>query len=258
MRLKTIAALILPTAILAGCGGGTVVDERREASGSSNLTGLWRLNLEASQTGLSAEANATFTLLDQGSTVSMVSCADRETVTLSRNGSTLSGLPTGESSIVNNDTFTASNNLGDSVATKMDTSATFDMGSFTVSGGDLGSISSSNICVQSDNAAILGVTNLDHIYAITLLDGEILTIDITRTSNLSTGTFDVNTDMSNGGVQISMSSPALVDRVSRREMDLRDGTITITKDNDVWFNGNFSANMPNGQTVSGSFVWEKP
>lgn len=257
MRSKTIAAMLLPTIILLGCGGEQQ-ETRRATSNSSNLTGLWRLSFETNKSGLSADANITYTLVDNGSELNMVACAERQTATLSRTGNEVGGLPVGPGTVVNNDKITATGGLGDSVATKMTTNPTFDMGSFQISGGDLGSISSSNLCVQSDYASVLGQATQDRFSGTTILNGQPLTIDISRMGNISKGTYDVNRDMSDGGIQVFLKSEALKARINRSEMNLRDGTLTITEDSSIWLKGNFSANMPNGQTVSGSFEFEKP
>ncbi|MVF12206.1 hypothetical protein FT643_08615 [Ketobacter sp. MCCC 1A13808] len=231
MRSKTIAAILLPTYVLLGCGAEPF-DSRRSTTNSPDLTGLWRLNLETAKSGLSANANITFTLLDSASdSVKMVACSGRETEQLGREGNKLSGMPVGVTSVVNNDKLTANSELGKSVATKMSTSALFDMGKLSINGGDLGSIASSNLCVQSDYASVLGQATQDRFSATIPLQGKPLTFDISRMGRLSKGTYEVN---------------------------LRNGTLTITEDSDVWFKGNFSADMPNGQTVSGNFEFEKP
>ena len=255
-RSTTLAALLIPTLVLVGCGGGET-ETRRKTSNSNNLTGLWRLNLETGQSGMSADANITFTLKDNGGEVAMVACAEREAATLMRDGNSLAGLPVGNANVVNNDTMNANGGLGSSSATKMATTTISDMGNFAISGGDLGSISTSNLCVQSDDASVLGQATQDRYSATTLLSGKPLTVDISKMGNLRTGTFQVNRDMAEGGVQIMLRSDALKSRINRSEMNLRNGTITITEDSTVWFKGNFQAEMPNGQTVSGTFEFEK-
>lgn len=254
-RSTTLVSMLIPTLLMIGCGAES--ETRRQTSNSPDLTGLWRLNLNTSQSGLSADANITFTLQDNGNEVSMVACAERESATLSRNGNTINGLPVGGTTVVNNDTLEASGNLGDSSASKMSTSARFDMGSFRISGGDLGSISTTNLCVQSDYASVLGQATQDRFSGTTILSGQPLTVDISRMGNLRVGTYDINRDMADGGVQIMLRSNALKARINRTEMNLRNGSLTITEDSDVWLKGNFSADMPNGQTVSGSFEFEK-
>ncbi len=254
-RSTTLAAMLIPTLFLVGCGGET--ETRRQTSNSPDLTGLWRLNLSTSQSGLSADANITFTLQDNGDQVNMVACAQRDAAALAREGNILNGLPVGATTVINNDTLRASSDLGNSSASKMSTNPRFDMGSFQISGGDLGSISTSNLCVQSDYASVIGQATQDRFSGTTLLSGHPLTVDISRVGNLKTGSYTINRDMSEGGVQIMLRSEALRSRVNRTEMNLRNGTLTITEDSDVWIKGNFSADMPNGQTVSGSFEFEK-
>lgn len=258
MRYKTVAAMLLPTIMLIGCGGEQNPETQRSTSNSADLTGLWRLNFETSQSGLNADAGITYTLIDNGDELNMVACAGRQTATLSRSGNTISGMPVGEGTVLNNDHITASGGLGDSDATKMTTSAVFDMGSLSMSGGDLGGISSSNICVQSDYARILGQATQERYSASTLLNGQPLTFEISRMGAISRGTYDVNRDMSEGGIQIFLKSEALKSRVNRSELNLRNGSLTITEDSLVWVKGNFSADMPNGQTVAGNFEFEKP
>ncbi|MEE2732894.1 MAG: hypothetical protein VYA55_18890 [Pseudomonadota bacterium] len=258
MRYKTVAAaMLLPSLLLTGCGGEQA-ETQRATSNSANLTGLWRLNFETSQTGLNAEAGITYTLTDNGDEVNMVACAERQGVTLSRDGNTLSGMPVGEATVATNDSINANGSLGDSAATKMSTKAVFDMGSLSVNGGDLGSIASSNICIQSDNARILGQATQERISATTILNGKPMILEISRMGSIGKGTYDVNRDMAEGGIQIFMKSDALKSRINRSEMNLRNGSITITEDSKVWMKGNFNAEMPNGQLVAGNFEFEKP
>ena len=167
-------------------------------------------------------------------------------------------MPVGAATITSNDSLNASGGLGDSEATKMSTSAVFDMGNLSVSGGDLGSIASSNICIQSDDARILGQATQERISATTILNGKPLVLEISRMGSIGKGTYDVNRDMSEGGVQIFMKSDALKSRINRSEMNLRNGSLTITEDSLVWMKGNFNAEMPNGQLVAGNFEFEKP
>lgn len=257
MRSKTVAAMLLPTIMMIGCGGEQA-ETQRATSNSANLTGLWRLNFETTKTGLTADAGITFTLVDNGNQINMVACAERQSATLNRSGNTLTGLPVGESSIKNNDSISSTGSLGTSAASKMSTKAVFDMGSLSISGGDLGSISSTNICIQSDNARILGQATQDRFSATTLLGGTPLTFEISRMGNITTGKYAINRDMAEGGVQVFLKSEALKSRVDRTELNLRDGSLTITEDSKVWLKGNFSGKMPNGQTVTGSFEFEKP
>ena len=258
MRYKTIAAaMLLPSIMLIGCGGEQAETQRATAN-STDLTGLWRLNFETSQSGLNAEAGITYTLTDNGDEVSMVACAERQPATLSRSGNTLQGMPVGAATVASNDHLSANGSLRDSEATKMSTKAVFDMGNLSVSGGDLGSIASSNICIQSDNANMLGQATQERISATTLLNGKPLVLEISRMGSIGRGTYDVNRDMAEGGVQIFMKSDALKSRINRSELNLRNGSLTITEDSLVWMKGNFSAEMPNGQLVAGNFEFEKP
>ncbi len=258
MRYKTVAAMLLPTIMLVGCGGEQDTESKRATSNSADLTGLWRLNFETSKSGLNAEAGITFTLADNGNEAAMVACAQRQQASLTRSGDTLVGMPVGEATITSNDSIVASGNLGESTATKMSTNAVFDMGNMSVSGGDLGAIASSNICIQSDNADILGQATQERISATSILNGHPLVLEISRMGSIGKGTYDVNRDMSEGGIQIFMKSESLKDRINRSEMNLRNGSITITEDSKVWMKGNFSAEMPNGQLVAGNFEFEKP
>ena len=258
MRYKTVAAMLLPSMLLIGCGGEQNTETQRATSNSADLTGLWRLNFETSKSGLNAEAGITYTLTDNGDEINMVACAQRQQATLTRDGNTLSGMPVGAANVTNNDSLSANGGLGDSSASKISTSAVFDMGNLAVSGGDLGSIASANICTQSDHANILGQATQERISATTLLGGQPLILEISRMGSIGEGTYDVNRDMSEGGIQIFMKSDALKSRINRTEMNLRNGSITITEDSLVWMKGNFSAEMPNGQLVAGNFEFEKP
>ena len=126
MRYKLVAAMLLPTLLLTGCGGSG--ETRRSTSNSANLTGLWRMQLTTAQNGMTAESNVSFHVTEAAGVLNMVACDNRDQVKLQKTAAGIDGLPVGTMKIVNNDTMTAANDLGTSKATKMATTAKFNPG----------------------------------------------------------------------------------------------------------------------------------
>lgn len=256
MRYKLVAAMLLPTLLLTGCGGGG--ETRRSTTNSANLTGLWRMQLTTAQNSLTAESNVSFHITESASGLNMVACDNRDQVKLQKTAAGIDGLPVGTMKIVNNDTMTAKNDLGTSKATKMATTAKFDMGTLQLSATQLGTQNFTDLCVQSSDARVLGVATQDNYSATTLYNGKPLLFDILVIGNLGKGTYKLSSTPAVGEATLRLQGEGMKTPLNRTEMSFDKGTLTITDDTTVWLKGNFSATMPNGTPITGNFSFEKP
>ncbi|HVL00895.1 MAG TPA: hypothetical protein VM553_13830 [Dongiaceae bacterium] len=256
MRTNLVAALLLPSLLLTGCGGAG--ETPRSTSNSANLTGLWRLQLTTSQSGMTAESHSSFHVTESGGVLNMVACDNREQIKLQKTASGIEGLPIGTAKVVNNDTLTAQNDLGKSKATKMATTAKFDMGTLQLSSPQLGTQNFSDLCVQSSDARVLGVATQDNFIATTLFNGKPLLFDILTIGNLTVGTYKLSSAPAVGEATLRLQGDGLKTPLNRTELSFDKGTLTITQDSPVWLKGSFSATMPNGSALTGNFSLEKP
>ncbi len=253
-RSKFIISTLLPTMLLVGCGG----ESQRSTTDSEDLTGLWRMSLESSQNTLKAESNISFTLVETDDGLVMKDCAGRADFNLNKLNETIEGLPVSPFSIDNNDTLSATGDLGIANATKVSVTSAFDMGDMQLSADELGSISFTDLCVLSSNARLLGVTANDTISATTLYNGNPLLVDITVMGNLKKGEFTLAKDPALGEASLRLQSDSFKTPLSRTELTLTSGTLTITEDSLVWTKGSFNGTMPNGSVLTGSFSFENP
>ena len=135
IKLKNaVTSLLIPSIFLTACGGEEPGDTRRETENSTNLSGLWRMNIISSQPPLNATSNSSFLLSDTTNGLIMTSCSDRSNFPLTRSGNTIQGTPVGTMQVNNNDTLSASSNYGDVDASKMATTQRFDMGILNIQG----------------------------------------------------------------------------------------------------------------------------
>ena len=255
MKLSKLAlCALVPSMLLVGCGG----EERRSTTDSADLSGLWRTTLDSSQAGLTAKSNISYILNETADGVKMTSCLNRSELDLTKAGQQLDGLPVGPVTLDDNDNISGTSEYGTVDGSKMALPERFDMGDITISGTTLGTISFKDICIVSTEAKVLGQITLEEYYAGVMYRGEPMEIKLTVMGNIGVRTYDVVRDPGLGEAGITLKSDGLLVAFNRTEMDLRDGTITITEDGNVYLKGEFSANMPNGNTLTGTFELEKP
>ena len=251
---KFIISTLLPAVLLTGCGG----ESQRSATDSEDLTGLWRMSLESSQKTLKAESNISFILEEFDDGLVMKDCSCRADFNLNKLNATIEGLPVSPFAIDNNDTLSATGDLGVAKASKIAVTSAFDMGDIQLSADELGALSFSDLCVLSSNASLLGVTANDTISATTLYNGSPLLVDITVMGNLKKGEFALTKDPALGEASIRLQSDSFKAPLNRTELTLTGGTLTITEDSLVWTKGSFNGTMPNGNVLTGSFSFENP
>ena len=254
MRSKFIISTLIPAVLLVGCGG----ESQRSTTDSADLTGLWRMNLDSNQNTLKAKSNISFTLVETADGLTMTDCSGRTTGGLNKQASTIEGMPVSPFAIDNNDSLSANDALGVAEASKMSVAATFDMGDLALSSSELGNVNFSDLCVLSSSASILGVTANENISATTIYNGKPLLVDLIVMGNLKQGEFDLKREPGLGDASIRLQSESLKPVLNRTELTLTDGTLTITEDSLVWTKGSFNGTMPNGNTLSGTFSFEKP
>lgn len=255
MRYTFVAAMLLPTLLVTACGGG---DTRRATTNSPDLTGLWRMQVKTAQSNLTADSNISFTVVESAGGLTMTGCDNRDVIKLQKTGNTIEGLPTGTMTIVNNDTMTASGDMGAAKATKMATAAKFDMGSLQLSAPQLGTLNFSDLCVLSSDARVLGVLTQDNFSATTLYNGKPLLLDVAVIGTLKVGTFKLSGSPALGEATLRLQGDGLKNPLKRTEVAFEKGTLTISENTSVWLKGSLSATMPNGSTLSGTFAFEKP
>ncbi|OUS24771.1 hypothetical protein A9Q99_23540 [Gammaproteobacteria bacterium 45_16_T64] len=255
-RSPFIISALLPTMFLVGCGGE--VETQRATADSPDLTGLWRMNLDSAQGSLRADSNISFTLEETANGLVMTECAGRTSGILDRENDSISGLPVSPFTIEDNDTLSATDDLGVANASKMDLSARFDMGSVTLSASELGNLRFSDLCVLSSSASVIGVTTQDKIAGTTLYNGEPLLVEVTVNGNIRKGTYGLAREPGSGEASLRLQSQSLKAGLNRTELTLASGTLNITEDGVVWMKGDFDGIMPNGNSLSGTFEFEKP
>lgn len=255
MKMKTVALLtLIPSVFLVGCGG----EARRATSDSPDLTGLWRTTLTSAQIGLDADSNISYLLEESGEALYMTSCVDRTRIELDRNSDIIVGLPVGDTTVVDNDTLRGSGEFGNSRGAKMALPLRFDMGSLSIAGTGMGNRTFTDLCVISSDAKVLGQTTYEEYSAGTVYNGKTLEFRLRVMANIGTGTYSVVREPAAGEASILIQSQALLDIYNRREIALRDGTVTFTEDSNVWVKGSYRGVTPDGVLLTGDFEFEKP
>lgn len=247
-----ITPVLLGSVLLAGCGD----DTPRMTTDSTNLTGLWRIVLEGDTDQIDSELGFSFTLVDNGNTLSLVTCAGRNTETLSRESNILTPIFSGDATVVNNDTLVSASDYGAGDASKMSVTPGFDMGSFSFQSTTLGNLTSSDVCTNTITAKYLGVSALDTVTVYTRHNGKLLAMELSKVGKFGVKTYNVGTEITD--VSIALESELLVAPYKDTRITLSDGTLTITKSSNVWLNGEISAKLPDGKTFTSQFELERP
>lgn len=247
------ASMILSVALLSGCGGG---EQGRMTTNSPNLSGLWRIKMDGDTDQIDSVLGFSFTLVDNGGTLTMVPCAGRTPEALTRNGNVLTPLFAGDVTVTNNDTLRGSNEYGNSTATKMALNTTFDMGSFGFQSALLGNANLTDVCTNTITAKYLGVSALDTVTVYTRHRNTTLAMELTKVGKFNQATYNVGTEITD--VTVALESTLLRPTFGETRVTLSNGTITITKSTNVWLQGEVRAQLPNGQPFTSQFNLEKP
>jgi len=257
IRSNYIVAALLTTMVLVGCGGS-----KRSTSDSSDLTGLWRLNMESDQNVIKAQSNMAFTLTQSGDSLSMVDCATRETIALDLSGDTLADIPLGlgldEWTLTDNDNMASTGEFISAEASKMAAEPIFDMGEMSLSSPELGSNDFTDLCVLSVSLRILGTNVSEGFSATTMFNGEPLTVSIIAMGLFAKGDYNILETPAADDASITILGEGLQALFGETELTLRDGTLTVTVDSTTESDGTFSGTLPNGSTLTGTFGFENP
>lgn len=246
-------SLLMGASLLAGCGGD---DQPRMTQNSPNLSGLWRIKMDGDTDQIDSELGFSFTLVDNGGTANLVTCAGRNAEVLTRTGATLTPLFSGDVTVVNNDTISASNEYGASRGSKMSVNPVFDMGSFAFQSTPLGNLTSTDVCTNTITAKYLGISALDTVTVYTRHRGTLFAMELSKVGKFNQTTYQVGTEVTQ--VSVALESDLLKTPYKDTRVTLTNGTLTITKSSNVWLNGEVRARLPDGQLFTSQFQLEKP
>jgi len=254
--LSSFAApwILLAVFGLGGCGGDAMPqDTPRAVTGSTSLTGLWRV---ISNIGVSTQRTAV-TVVDNGSTLTMNDCGlAYRNYALSRSGNQLSGYYFNLAPILvtNNDTMTYNYSTIDRDFAKMDRDPLYDMGSFSISSPAFSTINaSSDVCVGfSDSGAE------ESLIMATRINGQMVRIAISLTNSLRLGSFAIE-PFGNAPATVTLDGEGLQTLIGADSSSVLQGTLKITRRGTVWVEGTVSGLLDDAVTdVAISFRAEMP
>lgn len=247
-------AVVSGVLILSGCKSEDApADVPRVVSGSSNLTGLWRV---VSTVGTTTQRTAA-TLVDGGAALAMNDCGlGYRTFALQRIGNALDGyyFSLADILVVNNDTMTYDYNSLSRDFTKMDKDAVYDMGSFTLASASFPTLNAdSDVCVGfTDNGSEEGLI------LSTRINGELLRVTVNLTNNLRLGTFAIE-PFGNAPATLTLDGAALQSLIGTDSAAVLQGTLKISKRGTVWVEGTATGTLDDEVTsVNISFRAETP
>lgn len=252
-KLVLPVSLVMGASLLAGCGGG---DQPRMTKDSPNLSGLWRIKMDGDTDQIDSELGFSFTLVDNGGSLNLVTCAGRNAEALTRTGATITPLFSGDVTVVNNDTLSANNEYGASRGSKMSVNPVFDMGSFAFQSTPLGNLTTTDVCTNTITAKYLGISALDTVTVYTRHRGALFAMELSKVGKFSQTTYQVGTEVTQ--VSVALESDLLKTPYKDTRVTLTNGTLTITKSSNVWLNGEVRARLPDGQLFTSQFQLEKP
>lgn len=251
--LSSVVCLAVASMNLSGCGGGTPADTPRAVTGSSNLSGLWRV---VSKVGTSTQRTAA-TIVDNGATLIMNDCSlAYRNYALTRSGNQLSGYYFNLASITvtNNDTMTYSYNTIKRDFAKMDRDVMYDMGSFSIASPSFPTINSTpDVCVGfADNGSTETLTMS------TRINGEMLRVSVSLTNSLRVGTFAIE-PFGNAPATVTLDGAALNTLVGTDTISVLQGSLKITKRGTVFVEGTITGTLDDtATTVNMAFKAEMP
>lgn len=253
--LSSVLCIALASLTVAGCGGGETppADTARSVTGSSNLSGLWRV---VSKIGTTTQRTAA-TIVDNGSNLSMVDCSlGYRNYALTRDGNELNGyyFNLAPITVTNNDTMTYAYNTIKRDFAKMDRDVTFDMGNFTISSPAFPTVNaSSDVCVGFGDSG-----SAESLIMATRINGEMLRLTINLTNSLRTGTFNIE-PYGNAPATVTLEGAALNTMVGTESVSVLQGSLKITKRGTVFVEGTVTGTLEDTTTnVNMSFKAEMP
>lgn len=268
MNLHAVSKSLVPFLVISasalfisGCGGGEPpppAETPRNATGSTNLTGLWRV---VHKVGPSTVRTAA-TFVDNGANVIINDCSlgyrptelDRVTedgiVKLEGYYFNLAPIVVGTNDKM---TFDYSNVHRDFL--KMDKDAVYDMGSFSLSSASFTTVNaaSNDVCVGFTDSG-----TEEGLILSTRVGGKMLRISINQTNSLRTGTFAIQ-KFGNEPATVELEGVALETMIGTDSAEVLQGTLKITRRGTVWVEGTVTGMLDDMTTnVNISFNAEMP
>lgn len=252
--LSSVFCIALASLTLSGCGGEEVpADTPRAVTGSSSLSGLWRV---VSTVGVSTQRTAAV-IVDNGASLTMSDCSlAYRNYALTRSGNQLAGyyFNLAPIQIINNDTLTYNYSTIDRDFAKMDRDALFDMGTFSISSPAFTTINaSSDVCVGFSDSG-----SEESLIMSTRINGQMVRIVVSLTNSLRVGTFDIE-PFGNAPATVTLDGAGLESRVGTDSISVLQGSLKITKRGTVFVEGTITGMLDDTTTnVSITFKAEMP
>ena len=251
--LTPVFCIALASLSLSGCGGGETADTPRAVTGSSNLTGLWRV---VTKVGVSTQRTAA-TFVDSGANVAMNDCSLAfRNYALTRSGNELSGYYFNLAPIIvaNNDTLTYDYSTVNRDFAKMDKDALYDMGKFSLSSSTFSTLNiTSDVCTGFTDSG-----SVETLIMSTRRNGELLRMTVSLTNSLRVGTFDIE-PFGNAPATVTLDGNAMETLVGTDSASVLQGTLKITKRGSVFVEGTITGTLDDTTTdISITFNAEMP
>ena len=252
--LSPALCLALASLNLAGCGGSSPpADTPRAVTGSSNLSGLWRV---VSTVGSSTQRTAV-TVVDNGANLTLNDCSlGYRNYALTRSGNQLAGyyFNLAPLLITNNDTMTYDYNTINRDFAKMDRDVLYDMGNFTISSAAFPTVNAtSDICAGFTDSG-----SAESLILSTRINGEMLRLTITLTNSLRVGSFEIE-PYGNAPATVNLDGAALNTMVGTESVSVLQGTLKITKRGTVFVEGTVTGTLEDTATsINIAFKAETP
>ena len=250
--LASGVCIALTALSLQGCGGGDT-DTPRATTGSTNLTGLWRV---VTKIGVSTQRTAA-TIVDSGADLAMNDCSlAYRNYALTRSGDELSGyyFNLAPLVVVNNDTLSYDYSTIHRDFAKMDTDALYDMGNFSLSSPAFSTVNvASDVCVGFTDSG-----SEETLIMATRRNGDMLRLTVSMSNSLREGSFAIE-PFGNAPATVTLDGTALETLVGTDSASVLQGTLKITKRGSVFVEGTISGTLDDETTaINVSFKAEMP
>lgn len=252
--LASAAILSIASLMLAGCGGSTATDTPRVATGTTNLSGLWRVT----QSIMTTTQRTAVTVVDNGGDLTLNDCnLGFRNYALTRSGNELAGYYFNLAPIMVTDnehmTYDYSNIHRD--FEKMDKDAVYDMGTFSVSSPAFTTINAnaSDVCVGFADSG-----SAQSLILSTRINGELMRVTVNLSNSLRVGSFAVE-PFGNAPATVTLDGNALQPSIGVSSAAVLQGTLKITKRTNVWVEGTVTGILDDNTTnVDIAFSAEMP
>ncbi len=259
-RLKKTVRMVF--VLLTGASLLTVVSctgggEPPKTSGSTDLNGLWRVKNTTQQSVATVNIRNSATVADNGGTINMVYCVERNNETLSRTGNRLAPFMDGSIDVNNGDSMRSQGaSLGTVEFEKMSLAPNFAMGSFAMESNEVANVTTNDVCTSTTSAVLVGVPGYESVSATVPYQGSMLKIEMSRLLGFFAGSFSFGGETLTTAVELE--SPAFKPVYKTDRIMLHNGTLTITSRSNIHITGRFSGETPKGGNISADFDFQLP